>query len=320
MKKLLLGIIVISCWFSVNAQQEAQYTQFMYNQAFYNPAFAGARGIPSVQTIFRRQWISYEGAPTSAIVSFNAPIVANKVGVGLSLSTLSLGIQRYWQAAMSYSYNINLDDDVDIRLGLSGNMKNLSMNFNDERNVLREENDPSIVENAVANTFTGNFGLGIYGMAKNVFFGVSVPNLLKNEISFNDENLIVLAEEAQHMYFLLGGIFPVNEDLKFKPSLLGKYVQNAPFDIDLNASLIFENRIIAGLSYRAGGTGAGESLDLTLLYQMKEIALGVAYDISLSDISRHTAGTFEFLFRYDFIKDKEFFIGEMGDEHQRFFF
>lgn len=320
MKKFLLGLIALISLSTVDAQQEAQYTQFMYNQAYYNPAFSGARGIPSVQTIFRRQWISYEGAPTSAIVSFNAPLLNNKIGVGLNLSTLSLGIQRYWQASMAYSYNINLDDDFDIRVGLNGTMKNLSMNFQDESLFLLEQNDPSLIENTVTNTFTGNFGLGIYGMADDVFFGISVPNLLKNEISFNDENLVILAEEAQHFYFLLGGIFPINDDLKIKPSFLGKFVKNAPFDVDLNASLIFENRIIAGLSYRAGGTGAGESLDLTLLYQMKEMAIGIAYDISLSEISRHTAGTFEFLFRYDFIKDKEFFIGEMSDEHKRFFF
>ena len=111
-KNMIRKITFILAFFAltagVSAQQEAHYTQFMYNQLYFNPAYAGARGMPSFTLLYRNQWIGFNGSPTSGLLSFNTPLLGDRIGFGLTLNTQSTGIFNTWNAAMAYSYNINL--------------------------------------------------------------------------------------------------------------------------------------------------------------------------------------------------------------------
>ena len=100
-------------------------------------------------------------------------------------------------------------------------------------------------------------------------------------------------------------MFEASERVAIKPALLLKYVENAPLDLDVNVSAIFDYRITIGASYRAGGDGAGDSVDLLAMYQYRNIALGLAYDFGLSELSNQTSGSFEALLRYDFFKEQD---------------
>lgn len=308
--------IIIFLLFAVasQAQQEHQFTQFMYNQLYYNPAYAGARNSTSIMALYRNQWTEIEGSPESKLISFNGNVLKNKVGLGITVANHTAGIFNQWNASMAYSYKISINEDTGIRFGLQGSLKYYGIEFNDPSVLVLEGNDPSIVEGQAPNTFVGNFGAGLYFTHKNIFLGASVPHFFPNEIGFNENGSVRIAEEKPHLYLMAGSTIPINEKIAFRPSTLFKYVNNAPWDLDLNVSVIYDNRLSAGISYRIGGVGtdknevsfgSGDSVDLLLFYQYESFGIGAAYDFTLSDIRDKASGSFEVLLRYDFKKEKD---------------
>ncbi len=296
------------------AQQENQFTQFMHNKLYLNPAYAGARGVPYFNALYRNQWIGFEGSPESKLLSFNAPLFADRVGFGLTISNHTLGIENKWDASMAYSYNIEIDDNTALRFGLQGSVRYLGLDFSDPSVVIREDGDQSIIYDAELNQYDANFGAGLYFSSKNTYLGVSVPHFFPSELGINPNPVPEIARSYSHFYFMAGTMIPVNSTIQFKPAVLAKYVKNAPFDLDLNASFMFNETFTAGLSYRLGGDGTGDSVDLLAMYQINSVGIGVAYDVSLSEVKETSNGSFEILLRYDFIKER----GDMANP--RFFF
>ena len=129
MKKILYSLLLTALTISVQAQQEHHYTQFMYNKLLINPAYAGVRGTPSITGIFRSQWIGFEGAPQSALISFNSPFLSKRVGVGGVISHNRIGFQRDFQANLAYSYNLINSDDYSVRIGIMGSLRSLGVDY-----------------------------------------------------------------------------------------------------------------------------------------------------------------------------------------------
>ena len=301
----IIFTLVLSFFLGVGfAQQEAQYTQFMHNKLVINPAYAGARDVPSLMALYRNQWTGFKGAPKSILFSFNSPLVDDRVGFGLTISNHSAGIEESWYANMAYSYKIQLSKQTNIRVALQGSVRQLRYNFDSPDLSPLIRNDPSIVGTSEAEQYKGNFGLGFYLTHQQFYLGASVPHFFKNVIGFNDDGSIT-AEERPHVYVMGGATFSLNESIKLEPSFLTKYVKGAPFDMDLNVSLIFDDRIATGLSYRMGGgqLSFAESIDLTLFYKVtQDLGIGLAYDFTLSEIKEFTSGSFEVMLRYDIRK------------------
>lgn len=286
------------------AQQENQFTQFMYNQLYLNPAYAGARGIPYFTALYRNQWIGFEGSPESKLLSFNAPLFGDRVGFGLTISNHTIGIENKWDASMAYSYHIPINDDSAVRFGLQGSVRYHGIDFSDPSVVIREDGDESIIYDQELTQYDGNFGIGLYANIKHTFFGISIPHFFPSELGINPNNVPEIARVFPHLYVMAGTRVPINRNIQFKPSILAKYVKNAPFDLDVNASLIFNEIFTAGISYRLGGDGSGDSVDLLAMYQINSVGIGVAYDVSLSEVKETSSGSFEVLLRYDFIKER----------------
>jgi len=296
------------------AQQEVQFTQFMYNKLYYNPAYAGVRGGPSLKAMYRHQWVGFEGAPKSRLVSFDLPLFNDRVGFGVTFLSSDQGITRNWQSSMAYTYNLKLKEDVSLRVGFQGSLKHYGIDFDDPEFIVLEQNDPSIMDGMTTDNYYGNFGFGAYLLYKQMYFGLSIPNFYNNDISLGSADLDEFATESRHFYAMAGTTFTIADNMKLRPGVLAKYVKNAPFDLEANMNLTIDNQVTVGLSYRAGGEGAGESVGLLALYQLNKIALGVSYDVSISSLRNYSSGSFEALIRYDFN-------AERGDiANPRFFF
>lgn len=303
-RKLLFLFLLLGITFGAKAQQEAQFTHFMNNQLYINPAYAGARGMPSFTVIYRNQWIGFKGSPTSKLLSFNAPLLNDRVGFGLTIHNQTAGIFNEWSGTMAYAYNIKVSEETAIRVGLQGRMKYYGIDFSDPSVIIRDPTDPSTKPDENASRYSGNFGVGLHLKIKQMFFGISAPSFFPTEISFNGNSLVpVVAEEAAHFYFIAGTLLPLSKTVQFKPTVMTKFVQNAPLNMDINVSMVFNLAFTAGLSYRLGGSGSGDSVDLTALYQINNVAIGAAYDFPLSEIKDQTNGSLEMLVRFDFIKE-----------------
>ncbi|MCC7244136.1 MAG: type IX secretion system membrane protein PorP/SprF [Saprospiraceae bacterium] len=307
MKKIWIPLVLLAFGLSASAQQEHQYTQWMYNKLLINPAYAGVRGTPTVTGIFRSQWLGFEGAPQSGLLSFNSPFLSDRVGVGAVISSNKIGFQRDFQVNIAYSYDLIAQENVSLRLGVMGSLRSLSVDYSKAKPYEpgTVATDPSLT-NAKVNDFLGNVGAGLYGTFSQRFYvGFSVPRIYSNVIGFPNDGASLLAKEYQHFYGMAGAILPLSEDINLMPAVLVKYVQNTPFDADINVNLDIRQKFTAGISYRLGGDGIGESVDLLAYWQATpQMGVGASYDFTLSSLKDQQAGGIEVLFQTDLKKKK----------------
>ena len=144
-----------------------------------------------------------------------------------------------------------------MRIGLQGSLRYLGIDFGSNEVILRDYSDPSANSANDAQQYTGNFGAGLFASYKDYYVGFSVPAFLSNEIGFNSTSQVT-AIEKPHYYLMAGGVFKIDDNVKLRPAILGKYVENAPLDMDINLSVLFKDEVSAGISYRTGGSGTGE--------------------------------------------------------------
>ena len=298
---LLLSVMAYS-------QQEQQFTNFVYNQQMYNPGFVGSRNTPSFTGLHRSQWLGFEGAPNSQVISFQTPIMKQRAGVGGTISRQGIGISYSWFGSAAYSYNLRITQEIDLRLGLQATLKYLGIDFSDPKVVTVTQVDPSTNNGEFDDKYSGNVGVGLYLTYKDIFyFGASSPQIYPNNLGFND-SVDKQAKAFPHRYITIGGVVPVNDDIEFMPNMLIKWVDHAPVDADINASVRYQKLVTGGLTYRTGGGGVnrvGESLDLLVFYQIDpKFGAGLSYDIALSDIKDYSSGSIELIVRYDLRDEK----------------
>jgi type IX secretion system PorP/SprF family membrane protein len=312
--KNLFTIIFLLLGLSLSAQQEPHYTNFMYNQQLYNPAYVGSRNTPSFAALHRSQWIGFEGAPYSEVLSFQTPIMRQRAGVGGTISRYAIGISYAWFGSVAYSYNLRLTENLNLRLGMQATLEYLGINFNDSKVVTVSQFDPSLNENEFKDNYIGNVGVGAYLTYKNMFYlGVSAPQLYPNDVGLNDLARLT-AKQAPHRYVNVGAIIPVSEQLDLMPNFMVKWVGQAPIDFDLNFSIRYLQKITVGVTARTGGDNLVESMDGLLLFQVTpKFGIGLGYDYTVSEIKQYQSGTVELMMRYD-LRD------EKGDlENPRYF-
>lgn len=301
MNKYFLTIIVtIAGLFMGHAQQDAQYTQYMYNTISVNPAYAGSRGgVFSIVALHRSQWLGLDGAPTTQTLNFHTP-VSKKVGLGLSVVNDEIGNgtnqDTYIDAA--FSYTIKTSDEGKLSFGLKAGGHLLNIDFTKLRNYGAESNLPNI-----DNKFSPpNFGAGIYYHTDQFYAGLSVPNFLQTEhfAGSNTNSSSFLAEERMNFYFITGYVFELNPRLKFKPAALVKAVKGAPLQLDLSANFLFRDKFSLGAAYRWDA-----AVSALFGFQMSEqLMLGLAYDREVTDLggaTRFNDGSFEIFLRYEFL-------------------
>lgn len=287
------------------AQQDPQNTFFMYNQGLYNPASVGSKGFASINVLYRQQWLGFEGAPVSQVLTFDAPLAGDRVGLGVSVRHYTIGINTDWRAAMAYSYKMQITPDAALRFGIQGSIHYLGMNFNNSSVVVDKLNDQSFSDGVMTRLYRGNIGAGLYFTYKNsVWAGISTPAFYPITLGRNGD-VDMTATAIAHFYGAFGALLDINNDIQLKPSFLVKYAQNAPIDVDINASVILKRMLMLGASYRLGGDNIGDSIDFMAGYQvLHNLLLGAAYDMTISGLKDHNNGSFELLLRYDIKSEK----------------
>lgn len=303
MKKIIIlssFLLAVSMLFG---QQDPQFTQFMYNKMGYNPGYAGSGEGTCVTALIRQQWMGLEGAPGSQLISFNMPLRKERVGVGGSIWRNTIGVTETVNLEGNYAYRVELGKGR-LGLGVMGSARYMAADFGLADAV--QQNDGSIPV-GMQSKYVPNFGFGAYYTTDKYFFGASIPRLLENNIDFADEER-VLTREIRHVYAMAGGLFRLSESTQLQPQALVKYVGGAPLDLDLNVNLILMNKYMVGVSYRVGGsttTGIGESIDFLLGAQLsKNLMVGFAYDVTMSEIRTYQNGTIEAMVRYCVPNDK----------------
>lgn len=306
MRNYTILILLIGSFYKIQAQQEAHYTQYMYNNLLVNPAFAGSRRVASVNVLYRNQWIGFKGNPRSFLASFDSPWMSkNRLGLGLILSNQSEGIISRLALTPSVSYAIIHTEESTLRIGISASYRQYRFDLQSSTVNIQQRQDPTLSENDNPSLNNMNLGMGIYYDRKNIYAGLSIPNLNQNPLILNQDASVQLkGTEHKHIYAMVGGLFSLggNENIQLKPSMMFKYVANAPFSVDATMSILFKKKFTGGISYRTGSDGSiGDSVDLLSFVQINDsFAVGMAYDFTLSQISNYNRNSLEILARYDF--------------------
>lgn len=282
------------------AQQELQYTQFMFNKMGYNPGYAGSFESPTIVAVYRQQWLGFDGAPNTQAISYNQPLLNNRVGVGANLVRASLGITRTMTIDIAYCYKTPLRRGY-LGIGLQASLRHLYQDWTDPRLHTSRPDDPSVPLEPKSK-LVPNFGVGLFYTGPNWYAGLAAPRFVSNNIDFA-ENGGVLSREVQHFNGMVGITFHPTEDLDLTPQVLVKYVFHAPVDADVNLSLMVKHKFYGGLTYRTGGetSGAGESIDVLLGMQATEnLFFCLSYDIGLTQLRKYNNGSIEATLRWYF--------------------
>lgn len=294
MKYIIKSVIILASLLlsiqGMQAQQDSQYTQYMYNTATVNPAYAGSREVLSILALYRSQWIGLDGAPEVLNFSGHTP-VGEKVGLGLSFTNDRIGPTSETTAVADFSYTIMLGDATKLSFGVKagGNFLDVNMNELNQFNV----NDPLSFNYTLSSPV---IGAGTYLHTDNWYVGLSVPNFLTSKHYDIDSDLkISEASEEMHAYLIAGYVFNLNPNLKFKPAVLTKAVYGSPLALDLSANFLFHEKLTLGAAYRLDAAVSGMAG-----FQVNEnIMVGYAYDYETTELSNYNDGSHEIFLRFE---------------------
>lgn len=294
-KFLLLTLIVYSAGW---AQQDAQYTQYMYNTMAVNPAYAGSRGVMSIFAMHRTQWIGVDGAPTTNNFSFHSPIRDGNLGYGLSIINDQIGPSVENDLAASLSYTIDTGGDYKLAFGLKGSVSMFSVDF--AKLNIYDPGDPRFQYN-IDNKITPNIGVGFYWYSDKTYIGLSAPNMLEAshfDGNVGDEGDNYVVKERLHYYLMAGHVMDLSYNVKFKPSVLVKAVQGAPLQVDLSANFLYNEKFTAGLAYRMNA-----ALSAMVGFQVNDsFAVGYAYDAETTKLASYNSGSHEIFLRFEILR------------------
>jgi len=291
--KLLLIVIVMFFSLGVKAQQDPMYTQYMENIEILNPAYAGSKDVLSMMAVSRNQWVSMPGAPDTRSLSINSPINRSNMGLGLSILSDKIGVIKQNGLYADYSYKLNFSNGRVLALGLKGGINFYQAGLADLQT--NDPNDPVFAQD-INRSFLPNLGVGAFFSSNRYYLGLSAPKLIENKISANGFSTQNVSRERIHLFFMAGYVFDVNRIVKFKPSIMARFVANSPVSFDLNSTFMFYDRLWVGAMYRLGDSFGG-------LFQLKvtnQIKIGYSYDLSINQLGAYNGGTHEIMVTYDF--------------------
>lgn len=293
MKKIFaLFLFLCISAITLSAQQDALYSQYLFNGLAVNPACAGSKPYLSTAAFYRQQWVKIEGAPKTISLSAHAPF-KQKNGWGASLENDRIGLVNQTRISLDYAYSIPTRIGR-LGMGLRGSVLNYNGAFSQAQ--LIQENDQAFSNNI--NIWRPNFGFGIYLNNERYFAGISVPHLLNTKLA-NDEIDISAARESRHYYLTAGYVFSLSPSLKLRPSILARYVANAPVQADISTSLICYDMLSIGAGYRTHS-----SVYATAMVQInKKFRMGYSFDYATTSLNQYTSGTHEIMLGYDMIKE-----------------
>lgn len=309
MKRMYIALLSLSlCMLGFNtgdvlAQQDAQFTQYMYNTLSINPAYAGARGGISVLGLHRSQWVGLDGAPRTQTVSIHSPVGDSKrVGLGLNIINDEIFISNETYIDIDFSYTIPTGDEGKLAFGLKGGAHLLDINYS-EANPFQNGDNLATAQPNIDNRFSPQVGVGLFYYTNNYYLGLSAPNILRTEHfddsnNSNSPNTTYLARERVNYYLTTGYVFDITPDFKFKPAGLVKAVAGAPLQVDISANALFQDKLTLGLAYRWSAALSG-----LVGYQLTDsLMLGFAYDRETTELQQFNNGSYEVFLRFEVFK------------------
>jgi type IX secretion system PorP/SprF family membrane protein len=312
MKKLTILFLGLVMGFTSYAQQSAQYSQYMFNGLYVNPAYAGYREALNINAYYRSQWTGMPGGPQTMAFAVDGLTNNDKMGLGLNIIHDKLGNERNLSLYVNYAYRLQVSDDPTKRLAFGLGLGFLNSGFDNSKVSTGDQEGINI-----PNTFLPDARFGVFYSSLTFFAGLGGDNLLSTLVFNNKNNSKGLTPVLQY-YFTAGGIIPLSNDILFKPSTLVKSAERGDsrsLTADLNAALIFSERFTVGASYRSAiknkNTLARDLprpnsvIGLVEIVAKSNFRIGYSFDYSLSKMYNYTGGTHEISVGYTLDRQRQ---------------
>lgn len=277
------------------AQQDAQFTQYMYNTISINPAYAGSRGALSVFGLYRTQWVGLDGAPETSSFSVNSPISNSNLGIGVSLVNDKIGPTNENNFSTDLSYSIQTSANFKLSFGIKGTVNLFNLDIN--KLNIEDQGDPQFQD--LRNKISPNVGAGVYWHSDKAYVGLSVPSFI--ETNRYDDNDVAIYKDRINYYLMGGYVFDLDkyQYIKFKPAVLVKMVEGAPLQVDLSANFMFNDKFVVGAAYRWSA-----AVSAMAGFQVSDgLYIGYAYDHETTKLQNYNSGSHEIFLRYEFFKN-----------------
>jgi type IX secretion system PorP/SprF family membrane protein len=310
MRKIILFVLFILLANPAFAQQDPQYTHYMYNMNVVNPAYATSTdAILNLGSLYRTQWVGADGAPKTLNFFGHLPL-NQKVQLGLSLISdeIGNGAKKENNFYADFAYILQFNKSHRLSLGLKAGFTSFETNFN---GFIFESGDHTtdmaFQENV--NIFKPNIGAGAYYFTDKYYVGLSVPNLLASKHIEERNGINAFGSEEVHVFFTGGYVLKLNDNFKLKPAFMAKFVQEST-TLDVSANVLYNNRFEFGAAYRFGdAVSALVNINVT-----PDIRVGYAYDYTISNLGQFNSGTHEIFLLFDL-----YMLGKSRDKSPRFF-
>jgi type IX secretion system PorP/SprF family membrane protein len=321
MRKLIAGVVMVYWSYAVHAQQKPHYTQYILNQYIVNPALTGIENYTDVKASHRHQWVGVQDAPVTTYLTLHTPIGKKDYrttatsfemdgenprgqryweeytaaephhGVGLQVINDRTGPLNYFSAYATYAYHIGISARTSLAAGFGAGLTNIKLDA-DKLNFGTTQVDPAVYTSGVINTIRPDFMAGVYLYSADYFIGLSAQQIIPQKIDFSNNAIKTKSGSiVPHVFATAGYRFLMGENFNFIPSMMVKYINPLPAQVDVNAKLQYQNLVWIGASYRhEDGFAAMAGLNIS-----NKLNIGYAYDYTTSGLNIVSKGTHEIL-------------------------
>ncbi len=289
----LLCIAWIALFQSVKAQQDPQYTQYMFNMQAVNPAYVGSEeGTLSATLLLRRQWFGIQGAPVTQTFSVNGSLLNGALGLGAVVLNDKIGVSNATSALFNWAYHLRVGRAGKLGFGMYGGVRQYRSDYASVQTSINN----SVYDPAFANNVSKGIpvvGVGLMYHTDKFYAGISTPQLITTRYSLD----VTTVQHNSHFFLNTGYVYELNPNIKLRPSFMLKYVKGSPLSPDINLNVWFKDKFGVGASYRVR-----DSFDLLFEFMAnKNLTLGYAFDFTLTRLGSTTnprGASHEIMIRY----------------------
>jgi type IX secretion system PorP/SprF family membrane protein len=293
---IIFGFVFVMIAFS---QQDPTYSQPMFNQMAFNPGYAGGSDMVCFSLLTRQQWVGFEGAPSTTMLTANMPfkVFGISSGAGLTLMSDQIGFENNLSLALSYAYRQDIGNG---KLGIGINLGMFNKALKPNWKIITEtgdegspSDDPLIPENDES-VIAFDLGFGLYYKMDDLYVGISTTHLNEGKLKYASTSGV---SYLKRQYYLIAGYtLPFGKPLfEVTPSIF-LYSDGKTSQISINTMVLYNKKFWGGVSYRAGDAITG-MIGIELFNGLR---IGYAYDFTTSDIRKNSNGTHEFMIGYCF--------------------
>jgi type IX secretion system PorP/SprF family membrane protein len=297
---IFIGVFFLLFLNKVSAQQDPQYSQYMFNHVVINPGYTGSKDVLSATVQLRKQWVGIEGAPQTNDISIHGPLKKKNIGVGGHMVLETIGPKRWAAAYGDFAYRLRLGHG-DLGFGLSAGLISYQFDFSKISYGDQNEINQNVIGelNKTQTKFDGSFG--IYYHNPNMYIGYGVTHLTEPQlyqITTNGGNnaASIRFNVKRHHFISMGRGFRLSDNVIFSPSILLKSLE-APstFNADVNLNFLLQKKLWVGTSIRSS-----KNIIIIAQYLINtQFKVGYSFDFNFGGISKGINNSHEIMISYN---------------------